>query len=91
MNPPGTIPLPRLKKQMPVEHAEPPITAIVPVCLSSERLYDVASIAWLKQAALRPGNFYASEGINLAFEGILVKLNSTDVLPRQPENAREIL
>lgn len=47
-------------------------------------------IAWLKQAALKPGDFYVSKGIDLACEGILAKLNSTDVLPRQSGKVRAI-
>lgn len=49
-----------------------------------------AYIAWLKQAALKPGDFHVSKGIDLTCEGILAKLNSTAVLPRQSEKVRAI-
>jgi capsular polysaccharide export protein len=49
-----------------------------------------AYIAWLKQEALYPGDFYAPDGIDLACKGILEKLNSTAVLPRQMEKLRAI-
>ncbi len=49
-----------------------------------------AYIAWLKQAALKPGDFYVSTGIDLACEGILGKLNSPAVLPSHSEKVRSI-
>lgn len=47
-------------------------------------------LAWLKHVALKPGDFYVSEGINLACEGILAKLNSAASLAHQSEKLRAI-
>ena len=47
-------------------------------------------IAWLRQTALWPGDFYAPDGIDLACEGILAKLNSEAILPHQTEKLRAI-
>jgi len=49
-----------------------------------------AYIAWLREMALMLGDFYASDGIDLACEGILTKLNSTVVLAHQSEKLRAI-
>ena len=47
-------------------------------------------LAWLKHVAQKPGEYYVSEGINLACEGILAKLNSETTLARQSEKLRAI-
>jgi capsular polysaccharide export protein len=50
-----------------------------------------AYIAWLKQEALNPGDFYVSDGIDLACEGIVERLNSAGILPEQSKNVEAIL
>ena len=45
-------------------------------------------LAWLKQKALKPGDFYASEGIKVACKGVLAKLAEENTLCRPEDHLR---